>query len=142
MQPLLHHVNHSVALIDPPNHISTPTPLKQAPALLLFLPGVLPIPCDAPRAKPCGKVCAMPGNCLLMSKWHGSTLCGALLQGCASPIVATQGCTRLINHCCCAGHPTGRLRAAAPGASKMEYRVNYEMISVQSGSQGTPRGKV
>ena len=46
---------------------------------------------QAPCAEPCGKGCAAPCKHPLIANVGRSTLCGALLQGCAAPVVAAQG---------------------------------------------------
>ena len=96
--------------------------------------------CLAPCAVPCGKVCAAPCERPLSANVCRSTLCGALLQGCAAPIVAAQGCGRLLTHCRCTGHPTDRSQAATPGGSKADYRACHVLFSAQGESQGAPKG--
>ena len=98
--------------------------------------------CVAPYAVPCGKACAAPCERPLFANMSRSTLCGALLQGCAAPIVAAQGCRHLLTHCRCTGHPTDRLQAAAPGGSKADYRVCHALCVAMGGSQGAPKGNV
>ena len=140
MGPLLCPLIRPVPLIEPANTLSTHNVETNYRKLFILLCAMVLSTCLAPCDVPCGKVCAAPCERPLSASVCRSTLCGALLQGCAAPIVAAQGCGRLLTHCRCTGHPTDRSQAATPGGSKADYRACHALYSAQGESQGAPKG--